>query len=48
MALEQVAREGLVLLGCGKMGTALLTGWLAAGVPAGIGLGAGTATRPIG
>lgn len=32
--LEQVARDGLVLLGCGKMGTALLTGWLAAGVPA--------------
>jgi pyrroline-5-carboxylate reductase len=29
-----VARGGLVLLGCGKMGTALLTGWLAAGVPA--------------
>jgi pyrroline-5-carboxylate reductase len=25
----------LVLLGCGKMGTALLPGWLAAGVPAG-------------
>lgn len=35
MALERVAREGLVLLGCGKMGTALLTGWLAAGVPPG-------------
>lgn len=35
MALEQVARDGLVLLGCGKMGTALLTGWLKAGVPAG-------------
>ena len=34
MALERVAREGLVLLGCGKMGTALLTGWLDAGVPA--------------
>ena len=34
MALEMVARDGLVLLGCGKMGTALLTGWLAAGVPA--------------
>jgi pyrroline-5-carboxylate reductase len=34
MALEVVARDGLVLLGCGKMGTALLTGWLAAGVPA--------------
>lgn len=34
MELEIVARDGLVLLGCGKMGTALLTGWLAAGVPA--------------
>lgn len=34
MTLDLVAREGLVLLGCGKMGTALLTGWLAAGVPA--------------
>ena len=34
MTLERVARDGLVLLGCGKMGTALLTGWLAAGVPA--------------
>jgi pyrroline-5-carboxylate reductase len=34
MALDVVARDGLVLLGCGKMGTALLTGWLAAGVPA--------------
>ena len=34
MALERVAREGLVLLGCGKMGTALLQGWLTAGVPA--------------
>jgi pyrroline-5-carboxylate reductase len=32
--LDIVARGGLVLLGCGKMGTALLTGWLAAGVPA--------------
>lgn len=31
--LEKVARDGLVLLGCGKMGSALLTGWLAAGVP---------------
>ncbi len=31
--LDTVARDGLVLLGCGKMGTALLTGWLAAGVP---------------
>ncbi len=34
MDLDIVARNGLVLLGCGKMGTALLTGWLAAGVPA--------------
>ena len=34
MTLDVVARDGLVLLGCGKMGTALLTGWLAAGVPA--------------
>lgn len=34
MALERVAQDGLVLLGCGKMGSALLAGWLAAGVPA--------------
>lgn len=33
MTIDGVARDGLVLLGCGKMGTALLTGWLAAGVP---------------
>lgn len=33
MALEQVARDGLVLLGCGKMGSALLAGWLKAGLP---------------
>ncbi len=33
MALERIAREGLVLLGCGKMGSALLAGWLAAGLP---------------
>jgi pyrroline-5-carboxylate reductase len=33
--MERVSRDGLVLLGCGKMGTALLTGWLAAGLPAG-------------
>jgi pyrroline-5-carboxylate reductase len=35
MTLERVAQDGLVLLGCGKMGTALLTGWLAAGIPPG-------------
>ena len=32
--LDDIAHHGLVLLGCGKMGTALLTGWLQAGVPA--------------
>lgn len=31
--LEQVAARGLVLLGCGKMGGAMLEGWLARGVP---------------
>ena len=31
--LDRVTREGMVLLGCGKMGSALLAGWLAAGVP---------------
>jgi pyrroline-5-carboxylate reductase len=35
MTLDVVARDGLVLLGCGKMGTALLTGWLEAGLPVG-------------
>lgn len=34
MALDIVARKGLVLLGCGKMGSALLAGWLKAGLPA--------------
>ncbi|MBL4926934.1 pyrroline-5-carboxylate reductase [Fuscibacter oryzae] len=33
MALEKVARDGIVLLGCGKMGSALLAGWLEAGLP---------------
>ena len=36
MALDQVARDGLVLLGCGKMGSALLAGWLEAGLPPGV------------
>lgn len=35
MTLDIVARDGLVLLGCGKMGSALLAGWLASGLPAG-------------
>lgn len=34
MALDRVSQNGLVLLGCGKMGSALLAGWLAAGIPA--------------
>ncbi len=32
MALEEVAARGLVLLGCGKMGSALLEGWLEQGL----------------
>lgn len=35
MTLETVARRGLVLLGCGKMGSAMLQGWLDRGVPPG-------------
>lgn len=31
--LEPLAKGGLVLLGCGKMGGAMLEGWLAAGLP---------------
>ena len=30
----RIARDGLVLLGCGKMGSAMLEGWLARGLPA--------------
>jgi pyrroline-5-carboxylate reductase len=32
--LEGLGERGLVLLGCGRMGSALLAGWLAAGLPA--------------
>lgn len=35
MAFDEIAERGLVLLGCGKMGSALLAGWLSRGVPAG-------------
>ena len=31
---DEVAEQGLVLLGCGKMGSAMLEGWLAEGLPA--------------
>jgi len=33
--LGEISGRGLVLLGCGKMGTALLEGWLARGLPPG-------------
>jgi pyrroline-5-carboxylate reductase len=33
MTLDDIARRGLVLLGCGKMGSAMLEGWLAQGLP---------------
>ncbi|TMV11693.1 pyrroline-5-carboxylate reductase [Arenibacterium halophilum] len=32
MTMEQVAARGLVLLGCGKMGSAMLAGWLKDGL----------------
>ena len=32
MALETVSEKGLVLLGCGKMGSAMLQGWIADGL----------------
>jgi pyrroline-5-carboxylate reductase len=31
---DDIARRGLVLLGCGKMGSAMLAGWLGRGLPA--------------
>ena len=35
MTMDDVAARGLVLLGCGKMGSAMLAGWLDGGLPAG-------------
>lgn len=35
MSLEPIRERGLVLLGCGKMGSAMLAGWLAGGLPSG-------------
>ena len=34
MTMDHVAANGLVLLGCGKMGSAMLAGWLKNGLPA--------------
>lgn len=33
MSIEEIGRRGIVLLGCGKMGTALMDGWLRRGLP---------------
>ncbi len=33
MSMQSVAKKGLVLLGCGKMGSAMLQGWLSGGLP---------------
>jgi pyrroline-5-carboxylate reductase len=35
MDMQDIGRAGLVLLGCGKMGSALLEGWLKRGLPPG-------------
>jgi pyrroline-5-carboxylate reductase len=35
MDMDDLRRRGLVLLGCGKMGSAMLAGWLKGGLPAG-------------
>ena len=34
MDMQDVARNGIILLGCGKMGSAMLQGWLNGGLPA--------------
>ncbi|PRY92578.1 pyrroline-5-carboxylate reductase [Hasllibacter halocynthiae] len=34
--MDDIARRGLLLLGCGKMGSAMLAGWLARGVDPGM------------
>lgn len=33
MNMTEVEKRGLVLLGCGKMGSAMLEGWLRTGLP---------------
>ena len=33
MDMDDLAQRGLVLLGCGKMGSAMLEGWLKGGLP---------------
>jgi pyrroline-5-carboxylate reductase len=33
MAFSEIAERGLVMLGCGKMGSAMLEGWLNRDLP---------------
>lgn len=35
MEFDDIAARGLVMLGCGKMGSAMLSGWLSGGLPPG-------------
>ncbi len=39
MDMSYIAQNGLVLLGCGKMGSAMLQGWLSRWIAARVGLG---------
>ena len=34
MNLDDIKARGLILIGCGKMGSAMLAGWLDSGIPA--------------
>ena len=34
MNLDDIKVRGLILIGCGKMGSAMLAGWLDSGIPA--------------
>ncbi|TVP71113.1 MAG: pyrroline-5-carboxylate reductase [Rhodobacteraceae bacterium] len=35
MSFDKITTQGMVLLGCGKMGSAMLAGWLSQGIPSG-------------
>ena len=34
MNLDEIKARGLIVIGCGKMGSAMLAGWLDSGIPA--------------
>ena len=34
MDLNEIRARGLILIGCGKMGSAMVEGWLESGIPA--------------